>query len=114
MNVTPFIIADTYNVNEESQYEEWKDANGKRHKDEICRKVLGSFEMKLPSEQMYTRLIEHIKQNDKGAMEIDMQVFVNNKNADVESSFFFTFKPIMKKKLKERCYKSFSFDIEEA
>lgn len=102
-------------MNEQVEAEEWKSATGKTHKDEIRRRVMGSFDLKITTEQDYSAFITHLQNNDQGAMLFDMTVTVNNTNSTKASSFFITeLKPVLARNNNGKKYEKFTLQIEEA
>jgi len=75
-DITPYIIADTYNMDEESQYESWQDGNYVEHRVIITSKVKGKFEVVLSPQTITLADFKALLNDNNGVL--TMLVYVTN------------------------------------
>lgn len=75
-DITPYIIADTYNMDEESQYESWQDGNYVEHRVIITSKVKGKFEVVLSPQTLTLAQFKALLNDNNGVL--TMLVYVTN------------------------------------
>lgn len=92
IDFTRHITAPSYEVNEESVYNEWTDANKDTHRDVIRNRVSGSFDVIFDNEPDLNTFINMINDKDKSDR-VEATVYINNKAVVATKKFFIDFKP---------------------
>lgn len=86
IDFSKYINDSTYKVSSQSVYEEWKDANYKKHRQECRSSIEGSFDMVFTTDAEYDAFLSHFK----GTNMKQMTVYVGGSvNRMIESYFFF-------------------------
>lgn len=77
---TNLIVAPSYKVNYEEEYEEWTDANYTIHHEVTRGRIKGDFSIKFHDENDYRGLIHDLETNRTTGNYIRIGVYVNNKD----------------------------------
>ena len=113
IDITKYIIASTYNVNNIDDYVEWKDAWHKKHRNIIRGRVSGSFDLKfLKGTTDYSDFVALIE-NSKVYGSLTMTVYVSNKNMEKSIDAYCDFAPTVRKSFDEKTHEQFTFVLEE-
>ena len=114
-DITQYILAESYNVNQKNEFNEWTDANKVNHHDIIRTRVSGEFELqfKIGDETPYNNFVTLIKNNTVSGV-LPITVFVNNINETKAINAFYEYLPVMVKNVRSnKMYKSFKLSLEE-
>ena len=76
-DITPYINYTSYAVDSEPVYNEWVDANYSTHRDEVRRKIKGSFELAFTSDTDYNAFITLLNSN-KAANLLHISLYVSS------------------------------------
>lgn len=111
-----YIVAGTYEVNQQTEYEEWTDANYTRHRTHKRNSVSGSFDMMVKSTDTLAAFVAAIEANkDADTSTVPLTVSVNNTLTDYSGDFFVEFKNVRDLDGEMNDYiKQFTVEIEEA
>lgn len=111
-----YIVAGTYEVNQQTEYEEWTDANYTRHRTYKRNSVSGSFDMMIKDTAILSQFISVVEANtDSDTNTVPLTVSVNNKLTDYTGNFFVEFKNVRDLDGGMNDYiKQFTVEIEEA
>lgn len=112
-----YILAGTYQVNNNPTYESYTDANTVEHRVLLrANKVSGTFDMKFRTPAQYASFVNYITANrnaSSGALYILLSV--NNTNTVYAGWFYLTFEPVRNRDGKLQEYmETFTVTIEEA
>lgn len=110
-DITQNVIAESYEVNDERPFEEWKDADKKRHRD-YERHIVGKFDLKFTTESDYNSFLNLMKNNTRDDI-ISMTLYVVNSGKEETINAFFDFKPVVMKNNHNKRIAKFTFNIEE-
>jgi len=94
LDLTRYIPMSKYSINNIRNYEEWTDANYRRHRQLTDVKAEGTFTLKFPSIQKYTEFVDFIADNshsETGAIKCD--VWCNNTHESKGIDAFLDFEP---------------------
>lgn len=109
---THHITVPSYKVNEDSEYEEWKDANYKKHREITRGKVSGSFKLLYDVVEELDEFFDTInalkEESDDGS--IEMTVYLNNKHTTKTVNAFIKYTPSNEKPFFQR-EKVSGFDV---
>lgn len=81
-DLTEHIVVPTYKVNEQPEYEEWKDANYTLHREIVRTKVQGSFTVQFSSPNEYEDFLRILDNNTLTDGSTHASVYVHNKAHD--------------------------------
>lgn len=113
-DITKNIITDSYEVNAEDVYNEWTDANKRRHRDVIRQRVVGTFTLKFNTEEEHADFVSLLKANKALDHTLPMTLYVVNNNEEKQTNVYYSLKPgVYKSRAEGKTYKSFSFGVEE-
>lgn len=108
------VIAGTYDVNNESMYVLWQDANGRNHRDEYRKQLKGSFDMFFVTVDEFEEFNQAYKsiRDDSGLTTV--RVLNNSSNSLETKQVYLSFAPIRNRRDNwEDYYEQFTVSIEE-
>lgn len=91
---TKYIVSPTYQVNQQDDYESWKDANGIKHRVVYRSRISGSFDMKFIDRAQYETFLtalETVKQDGY----YTVLLYVNNTLTLQTADVFIQIEPAM-------------------
>lgn len=81
-DLTEHIVVPTYKVNEQPEYEEWKDANYTVHREIVRTKVQGDFTVNFSSVSEYEEFLQAVEDNTVEDGSTHATVYLHNKAHD--------------------------------
>lgn len=111
-DLTPFIIAPSYEMNQEDVFREWVDGNGITHRNVYRTRISGQFDVKFWDRSAYTTFLSSINGVKTGGY-YPMTVYVNNTELSVNADLFMNFQPILTAKYSTPEYEKFRITVEE-
>lgn len=81
-DLTEHIVVPTYKVNEQPEYEEWKDANYTVHREIVRTKVKGSFSVVFSSLSEYEEFLQAVEDHTIEDGSTQVTVYLHNKAHD--------------------------------
>lgn len=91
-NITDYIVADTYSMDAESQYESWRDGNYVEHRIIITEKISGSFNVVCSNETLDLDDLYDLFDNAANNGVITATVYVTNKGTTEAISAYYALK----------------------
>ena len=95
INITPYIVLGSWNVNEKDVYETWEDANRLIHRGKIRTRVSGDFTVKFVDisayEQFLDTMNDPVNKNSDGSGTFHCLVYLNNKKTTKTIDAFLDF-----------------------
>lgn len=114
-DITEYIQESTYKMDKEDVFEEWEDANWKKHHENPRKRVSGSFDMVFVTDQAFNDFLILRDANTDASGKLTITVHVSNTNTDEEIEAFYEFNTSSDRKISNtHVYKRFSMKIEEA
>ena len=115
VDLTDYIIASSYDVNEDDVYTEWKDIFYNLHRGSVRKQVTGSFVLSFTNdEQAFRDFVELIEAATVGN-KTQLTVYINKTGRQVTKNFYTTYKPKIKSvENGVVMYEDFKFSLEEA
>lgn len=114
-DMSEFINHKAYNVNSNSVYEEWTDANYTKHRDVVRTRVSGDFEVgftKVADFEKFCRLLSLAKNADET---YNIMLYVNDQNRVLPVSVFIDAPALrIRDVINNRSWNTFKVEIEEA
>lgn len=92
------VIAGSYNVQTNSVYNSWTDANGVEHRSVIRSRTSGSFDMFFKEMSEYETFVALIESTKTTGMTVLCSVLSNTTNTMVTGDFFIEFAPVRNRK----------------
>jgi len=77
VDITNYINYTSYKVSSEPVYNEWTDANYSKHRDEVRRRVNGSFDLAFITDEQYNDFIALLNDNKVGNL-LNIKVYVGS------------------------------------
>lgn len=94
---TSCIVAPTYKVNQVPDYDEWIDANRRKHRNIVRHTIKGTFTMKFASGQQYQTFLNALNtarsNNSDGDEAFDAELFVMNLNRSFTKTVYLSWDP---------------------
>lgn len=76
-DITNYINESSYKVNSEPVYNEWTDANYRKHRDEVRRRVTGSFDLAFVNDTQYNSFLTLLNNNKTGNV-VSIKLYVGS------------------------------------
>ncbi len=114
IDITKNIITNSYSMNAEDVYEEWTDANYRKHREVIRQRVGGRFTLKFLTEETYTDFVSLVANCKSASGSVPVTAFVTNQNREVEAEMYIAFSPqVYKTKANGKVITSFEVEVSE-
>ena len=111
-DLSPYIIAPSYEMNREDVFREWVDGNGITHRSVYRTRVRGQFEVKFWDRSKYATFLTNIGAVKTGGY-YPMTVYVNNTETTENVNLFMEFSPTLTAKYSTPEYETFRITVEE-
>lgn len=113
-DISEHILADSYSMNADSEYEQWQDGNYVYHRVPVRIRIKGSFKLKFKTETDYNNFINLVKASRENDGSILCTAYVNNLAQTQAGNFFYTLTSIMRKNVRSgKTYNSVQMKLEE-
>ena len=93
VNLTSYIVAPSYEINQQDEYKEWEDGFYITHRDFKRTRISGKFTMKFRDKEKYYFFLKLLNDNKTSDGYIPASLYINNINEVKESNFFILIKP---------------------
>jgi len=77
VDITNYINYKSYKVSSEPVYNEWTDANYRKHRDEVRRRVTGSFDLAFITDDQYNSFLTLLNNNKTGNL-LSIKLYVGS------------------------------------
>lgn len=77
VDITNYINYTSYKVSSEPVYNEWTDANYRKHRDEVRRRVTGSFDLAFITDDQYNSFLTLLNNNKTGNL-LSIKLYVGS------------------------------------
>jgi len=96
VDISEYIISDSYSVNEQDVTNSWVDANRVTHQDVVRQRISGDFKLKFNKESDYADFCQLIKEKRTSDHRLPMTLYVVNLNEEKEITAFYSFLPALR------------------